>query len=351
MRVLFFSNPIPGRLLPLLPLARALRDQGHDVAISTAAEVQDWISLDDFELLLYGPGTDELTVEVARRFGTDILFTSDLDLTAELFAGARVDLATDSALIQTGDWAPDLIVSEHLDLVGPLIANALEVPCALALTGSALDGNTLEALVTTVRSRYIDRGLRPPSLASARWWLRYNLDPDPRSQMQTSHSGIQPKVLVAFDPGADASTNLGSYLETLSALDMYTVTPDTTDVGSRQSSAAVESLSPIPGPESITPVLDDGDLDVSHTERSCEVPAAVASQSEQTWYVQRMKEASPCVALAGETRNAGNTATNTGAVPRDEWYSGTEKRFCNQVAAVPTAADVARWLASTISRT
>ena len=36
MRVLFTTQPIPSHLHPLVPLARALADAGHDVAFATA---------------------------------------------------------------------------------------------------------------------------------------------------------------------------------------------------------------------------------------------------------------------------------------------------------------------------
>ena len=37
MRILFSSVPQHGHLLPLLPLARAFQDRGHEVAVLTAA--------------------------------------------------------------------------------------------------------------------------------------------------------------------------------------------------------------------------------------------------------------------------------------------------------------------------
>jgi UDP:flavonoid glycosyltransferase YjiC (YdhE family) len=38
MRILFSTTPALGHLLPLLPLARAARGHGHDVAVLTAQQ-------------------------------------------------------------------------------------------------------------------------------------------------------------------------------------------------------------------------------------------------------------------------------------------------------------------------
>jgi L-noviosyl transferase len=166
VRILFFSNPLPERLTPLLPLARALRENGHEVALATASEAAPWLEQEGFELMFFGPTTYEVTAEVARRIGVDILLSPATDIMAEYFAGARVDLMADEAVDRAGRWMPDLIVSEHCDLVGPLVASACEVPCVVAVTGTALEPDEVDALTATVRTRYLDRGLQPPPQAS-----------------------------------------------------------------------------------------------------------------------------------------------------------------------------------------
>lgn len=43
----------------------------------------------------------------------------------EVFGGARVDLAVEEGIGQATEWAPDLVVAEPLDAVGPLVAARL----------------------------------------------------------------------------------------------------------------------------------------------------------------------------------------------------------------------------------
>ncbi|MFE0515755.1 hypothetical protein ACFW2E_39225, partial [Streptomyces sp. NPDC058964] len=244
MRVLFFSNPLRRRLLPLLPLARALRRQGRDVAFATAAEAAPWLEPEGFEVMPIGPSPDELTAEVARRSGLDTLFDSNRDLAAELFAGARVDLMADEALDRADHWGPDLIVSEHYDLVGPLVARALDIPGAVVVTGPAPEPGELDALAAAVRSRYLDRGLQPPSrVPSARWLLdlcppslqregwqpcpdrialraETTVDPAEGSRKRRPAGPGRPRVLVGFGAQAETSLKLGPVIRSLSALDV-----------------------------------------------------------------------------------------------------------------------------------
>jgi UDP:flavonoid glycosyltransferase YjiC (YdhE family) len=71
MRVLFSSTPAYGHLLPLLPLARALRGRGHEVAMLSAEAVSPIVAPEGIELLPAGPGMDVVLAETGRRTGTD----------------------------------------------------------------------------------------------------------------------------------------------------------------------------------------------------------------------------------------------------------------------------------------
>jgi L-noviosyl transferase len=88
----------------------------------------------------------------------------------------------DEAVDRAGRWMPDLIVSEHCDLVGPLVASACEVPCVVAVTGTALEPDEVDALTATVRTRYLDRGLQPPPQA-----------PDGRPLLHLSPPSLRPQ--------------------------------------------------------------------------------------------------------------------------------------------------------------
>jgi hypothetical protein len=92
MRILFSTTPALGHLLPLLPLTRAARGHGHDVAVLTAQPFSSHLDA-GFEMLPAGPTVDVLLTEVRRRCGTDPSGGTDSEPdpepVPEFFAGTR----------------------------------------------------------------------------------------------------------------------------------------------------------------------------------------------------------------------------------------------------------------------
>jgi UDP:flavonoid glycosyltransferase YjiC (YdhE family) len=72
MRVRFSSTPAYGHLLSLLPLARALRERGHEVAVLSAETVSPIVAPEEIELLPAGPGMDPPRAEPAPRIQTSV---------------------------------------------------------------------------------------------------------------------------------------------------------------------------------------------------------------------------------------------------------------------------------------
>lgn len=162
MRVLFFSLPAHGHVLPLLPLATAARRAGHDTAVVTGAALIETVA--PLQVLPVGPTSDVLMAEVARRTGGGNPGTDPTPaLAAELFAGVRVDLTADDALAAAGAWAPDLIIAESVDFIGPLVAAALDIPWVAVAINLPLPPPMVQAMEDVVASRYRDRDLTPTS--------------------------------------------------------------------------------------------------------------------------------------------------------------------------------------------
>ena len=192
MRVLFSGTPAFGHLLPMLPLAQAAQQAGHEVAFLTHAVMTQ--PLQPFQVLPSGPDVGSMIAEVTRRTGGNDPFTDTVpaltaellaevarrtgsgspapetgpSMNAELFAGTRVDLSIDEALPAARGYAPDLVVAEGSDYVGPLVAAALTVPWikhGIILSG-IMGGAVGRAMDAAVASRYAARNLTPsPPLA------------------------------------------------------------------------------------------------------------------------------------------------------------------------------------------
>ncbi|MEU4474326.1 glycosyltransferase [Micromonospora sp. NPDC023888] len=224
MRVLFSNVPSFGHFLPLLPLIRAFRRQGHDVAVVTAAGMTPLTAPEGIELLPAGPMPDVLFAEVGRKLGINPATEPIPEAVAEFFAGVRVDLTAGEAFAQAKSWQPDLIVNEMLDFVGPLVAAGLDVPLATLAFGPAVPAEFTDPLIAVVRSRYEERGLPAPQRIQAGRWLldtcppglqfetfavpqgveRIALRPEPHQApdastgTHTPPTGGRPRVLVSF---------------------------------------------------------------------------------------------------------------------------------------------------------
>lgn len=136
MRVLLAAVPAVGHLFPLVPLAWALRVEGHEVLFA---------SLDGAEVLTHAglpyvsvqPGL-RMYDEVLGRAGaarpdllerTRVSAGADRDAFVRLFAALNSTIAN-SFFELADDWKPDLIVHEYLSPIGALAAHRLGVPCA-----------------------------------------------------------------------------------------------------------------------------------------------------------------------------------------------------------------------------
>jgi UDP:flavonoid glycosyltransferase YjiC (YdhE family) len=131
MRVLFTVQPSTGHLHPLVPLANALRDAGHEVAVCTSPSFRP--DVEAFGLTHLDAGLDWITADHATwtafppmpppgpEFGKFVV-TVFADVTARRMAPDVVAIA--------GDWRPDLIVRESMEYGGCLAAEALGIPHA-----------------------------------------------------------------------------------------------------------------------------------------------------------------------------------------------------------------------------
>lgn len=72
MLILFSAVPARRHLLPLLPLARALRDGGHEVAVVTSGRLAPVIEAERFTMIPAGPNPDLIFAEMVGRRGESL---------------------------------------------------------------------------------------------------------------------------------------------------------------------------------------------------------------------------------------------------------------------------------------
>src|SRR5262245_29613039 len=106
MRALFTSSPIASHLHPLLPIARALADAGHEVAVAAPAPLADAVARAGLRHLPAGLERDVYEVYPALRTMPDgparVAFAQ-----GEVFASLWPRLMLPDLLALAATWPPD----------------------------------------------------------------------------------------------------------------------------------------------------------------------------------------------------------------------------------------------------
>ncbi len=129
MRILFGSWPAYGHLLPMVPLIRAAQRAGHQVVVSSGADLATVVSGLGVE---FHPSGVTLAESYARLpDATTISALPPHEQAAfaaqHLFGAGAVDRARDVVGL-IGDWRPDLVVHDILELGTPTAATGYGVP-------------------------------------------------------------------------------------------------------------------------------------------------------------------------------------------------------------------------------
>jgi UDP:flavonoid glycosyltransferase YjiC (YdhE family) len=166
VKILFSSTPGEGHIRPLLPLARALRARGHEVAFATGAIWRERLDEQGFGFL--AAGADVITPvgvidpeEWARVAPADMR----LFLFPRIFGMAQAPAKTTQLLEHARSWRPDAIVAETADLAAPIVAAALGVPLVNHSFGAMLPLRVAEAAAEAVAPLWREHGLEPDPYA------------------------------------------------------------------------------------------------------------------------------------------------------------------------------------------
>ncbi|QMU75046.1 glycosyltransferase [Streptacidiphilus sp. PB12-B1b] len=375
MKILFSSTPAFGHLLPLFPLARAFQGQGHTVGVLTAAGLAPLLEAEGFEALAAGPLPDVLFAEVARRTGADPAADPTPEGVAEFFAGTRVDLSAPEAIAAVDSWAPDLVVSELFDFVGPLAAATLGTPVATLAFGPAVPPAFLEAMRALVASRYRDRDLPAPiAVPSGRWLLdtcppglqfdgvrpaaeHLPLRPEPHQGAEAAASSpstsaaARPRVLVTFGTHFADPAVVGPLLHALADLDVDLIatlgvdgkTDDYDLAPGRVDFAPFAPMAQLL--EGVSAVVTHGGAGTTLGALARGIPLVILPQgADQFVQADRVAAAGAGTALppGGNAPEAAAAALRT--VLTDPAFAAAATRIGDEIAAMPSPAAVAECL-------
>jgi UDP:flavonoid glycosyltransferase YjiC (YdhE family) len=181
MRVLFTVQPSIGHLHPLVPVAKALEEAGHGVAVCSAPSFGP--EVEAFGLTHIGAGLDWLASDQSTwgafppmpppgpDFGRFVV-TMFADITARSMVPDLLEIAR--------DWKPDLIVREGMEYGGGITAECLGIPHA------SVAGNAYGA-VDSPDVHYFPGNRRLVAQPLARHREQFGLPPDPDVCMPFRH--------------------------------------------------------------------------------------------------------------------------------------------------------------------
>ena len=205
LRVLFTTQPESGHWHPLMPLARALDDAGHEVAFATTPA--GCAGLAATGIRCWPVGSDESAQEVAeRRKRLTALAPEDRAAVfwGEVFPETRAKRALPDVIDVIQTWRPAVVVREDLEFAGYVAAEREGLP-HVAVQVAAWRPN-LHALLASPLDRLRDSvGLPPdPDLAMLYRYLFLITSPpryrDPTSVFPPTAQGLRP---VVFDRSGD----------------------------------------------------------------------------------------------------------------------------------------------------
>jgi hypothetical protein len=133
MRILFVAAPLQGHLLPLVPLAAACRDAGHDVILAAGGFPPDVMGLRTAEIGA-GFSLPRAAVRVMVRHPglarDEMRGVAGQKMVGELFGRANLALIGPLEALASR-VQPDLIVFEPLAEAGAVVAGRLSIPSVL----------------------------------------------------------------------------------------------------------------------------------------------------------------------------------------------------------------------------
>jgi UDP:flavonoid glycosyltransferase YjiC (YdhE family) len=169
VRIAFGANPAYGHVLPLLPLALAARDAGHDVCVIGGASIGPVLNAHGIRHVDAGPpdlaavfAEIEAGALAGPRLSVRVWSRGFAEVVARPLAHALVDLAS--------DWRPDLVVHEDSEQGTWIGAERLGIP-HIALQATAWRG-PMRRLSAEPAAR-IREELGLPAQPALEAWNRY----------------------------------------------------------------------------------------------------------------------------------------------------------------------------------
>lgn len=188
----------------MIPLARALRDRGHAVAVATEVGWHPRVAAEGFGTLAAGRAHELAWQHAASKLGdsvADALEHRGDEVFALVFGEGHANTKAPQLAESAERWAADAIVFESGDLAGPAVAAALGLPSVHHSWGPMIPATWFEAAAARVGPAWNAFELAPPPLAGMFGGLYIDLAPPQFQREPPPGERVEMRPVFA-DPGA-----------------------------------------------------------------------------------------------------------------------------------------------------
>ena len=164
VRVLFSCAGLAGHIHPMVPLARALDDRGHDLRWAVGPDACATVEQVGFDAVAAGLSRNERMAELARRhpeFDELPLEVQPERQFAKVFGEIGAPAMLTDLLPIVGSWRPDLVINNASELAAPVAAVKHGVPHATHAFGSLLPEDAVRQAGEETAGLWRGHGLEP----------------------------------------------------------------------------------------------------------------------------------------------------------------------------------------------
>ncbi len=165
MRVLFHAPPLLGHTLPMVPLARALRDQGHAVAWAAAGDAAAWLLRQGFAVHETGPDRTWASAELARQWPERHRLSAAeqvAELGPRLFASVYAPATLEPLRTLVQQWQPGCLVHDVMAHAAPLAAALTGVRSVSHGFGLPRPAASIERAAARMAAQWLAHALEMP---------------------------------------------------------------------------------------------------------------------------------------------------------------------------------------------
>ncbi|BEP15262.1 glycosyltransferase [Acidothermaceae bacterium B102] len=246
MRVLFSSTFGYGHTLPMVPLAKAFRDAGHEVRWATHGAAQGLVAAAGFPVVPAGLQGDELQTVLARlRAAGGQLPPQERAgfMYPHQFGEALTPAMVDDLLPAAQAFRPDLMVHEQAELGAPLVGAVLGVPVVTHAFGGAVPAPFITAAGDLVAGVWAKHGLELAPYAGCFQAGYLDICPPEVQSVPLGHIGRRLPLRPVSYTGEDTALPRAV---TAGGAPLVYVTLGTLQLGSSALGQAVEALRELP---------------------------------------------------------------------------------------------------------